>query len=204
MSRGIRLYYYPREIVKHIKRERNSYKKSILEDKGDTCFIAHRGLSAFHRENSVAAFKAAAESTFYGIETDIHVTKDGKYIVIHDDFTGRVAEQNVTVEETNFDDIRAIKLKVKNGEDTPEARTIPSLEEYINVCKEGHKVAVLELKNHFEPNNIQEIVDIITDLCYIDNMIFISFDLPNCLELKKINSGLNVQYLTTKYNKKLL
>lgn len=46
--------------------------------------IAHRGLSGLERENTCAAFVAAGNRSYYGIETDIHRTKDGKYIVYHD------------------------------------------------------------------------------------------------------------------------
>ena len=204
MSTHIRFRYLPKELVEYIRRERNVYEPLELEEKKNTVFIAHRGYSAFHRENSVASFRAAAEKSFFGIETDVHVTKDGKYIIIHDDITGRVAEKNMAVEETDFDTLRAIPLKVKNGEDTPEARTIPSLEEYINICKDYNKIAVLELKNHFEPACIKEIVEIIKKIGYLDNLIFISFDLPNLQEIKKIDENIKAQYLTTLYNNKLL
>ena len=204
MSTHIRFRYLPKELVEYIKREKNEYVPLELEDKKNTVFIAHRGYSAFHRENSVASFRAAGEKSFYGIETDVHVTKDGKYIIIHDDITGRVAEKNMPVEETDFDILRTIPLRIKNGEDTPEARTIPSLEEYIKVCKEYNKIAVLELKNHFEPECIKQIVDIIKEIDYLDNLIFISFDLPNLQEIKKIDENIKAQYLTTLYNAKLL
>ena len=45
-----------------------------------TKMIAHRGLSGMETENTSAAFEAACECSYYGIETDVHVTKDGKYI----------------------------------------------------------------------------------------------------------------------------
>lgn len=204
MSKHIRFRYLPKEVVEFIRREKNEYVPLQLEEKKNTLFIAHRGYSAFHRENSVASFRAAAEMSFFGIETDVHVTLDGKYVIIHDEITGRVAEKNINVEESNWEDVRAIPLRIKNGEDTEEARTIPSLEEYIKVCKDYNKIAVLELKNHFEPKCVQEIVDIIKGMDYLDNMIFISFDLPNLQELKRIDSNIKAQYLTTIYNAKLL
>ena len=44
--------------------------------------IAHRGVSAMETENSNAAFVAAGNRTYWGIETDVHRTKDGKFIII--------------------------------------------------------------------------------------------------------------------------
>lgn len=46
--------------------------------------IAHRGLSGLERENTYPAFVAAGNRSYFGIETDIHKTKDGKFIIIHD------------------------------------------------------------------------------------------------------------------------
>ena len=39
--------------------------------------IAHRGVSGLERENTNAAFIAAGNRSYYGIETDVHRTKDG-------------------------------------------------------------------------------------------------------------------------------
>ena len=45
---------------------------------------AHRGSSGTHPENTIAAFKAAAKLPIYGVELDVHLTKDGELVVIHD------------------------------------------------------------------------------------------------------------------------
>ena len=64
---------------------------TIKFDKKDTLIIAHRGLSGIEKENTNAAFVAAGNRSYYGIETDVHKTLDGRYVVFHDDTTGRVA-----------------------------------------------------------------------------------------------------------------
>ena len=50
--------------------------------------IAHRGVSGLERENTCAAFVAAGNRGYFGIETDVHLTADGQYVIIHDDTTG--------------------------------------------------------------------------------------------------------------------
>ena len=42
--------------------------------------IAHRGLSGLEKENTCPAFVAAANRSYFGIETDVHMTKDGKFV----------------------------------------------------------------------------------------------------------------------------
>ena len=46
--------------------------------------IAHRGKHDKYFENTLNAFKEAAKGDFYGIETDIHLTKDNYWVVHHD------------------------------------------------------------------------------------------------------------------------
>ncbi len=58
-----------------------------IADKNHCRMIAHRGLSYIECENSMPSFVAAANRSYFGIETDVHVTSDGKYVIIHDDST---------------------------------------------------------------------------------------------------------------------
>ena len=53
--------------------------------------IAHRGLSAIECENTNAAFIAAGNRSYFGIETDVHVTADKRFVIIHDDTMKRVS-----------------------------------------------------------------------------------------------------------------
>ena len=71
-----------------------------ITDKGTTKMIAHRGASGLERENTLPAFIAAGNRSYFGAECDIHVKKDGKYVVYHDDETGRLCDKNVVIEET--------------------------------------------------------------------------------------------------------
>ncbi|MBO4432852.1 MAG: hypothetical protein J5852_04900, partial [Clostridia bacterium] len=93
----------------------------------NTKMIAHRGLSGLHVENTVGAFKAAGKASYYGIETDVHVTLDGKFIVFHDDTTKRLSPINVNVEKTNYSVLRMIPVKFHR---------MPNLKEYIECCKD--------------------------------------------------------------------
>ena len=69
---------------------------------GNTKMIAHRGLSGLYVENTLGAFKAAGKSGYYGIESDVHVTLDGKFIIFHDNTTKRLSPIKVNVEKTNY------------------------------------------------------------------------------------------------------
>ena len=80
-----------------------------VEDKGNIRMIAHRGVSGLELENTCPAFVAAGVKSYYGIETDVHVTADGKIIVFHDDNLKRLTGIDKVVEECTFDELRAIR-----------------------------------------------------------------------------------------------
>ena len=158
--------------------------------------VAHRGVSGLETENTCAAFVAAGNRSYYGIETDVHKTADGKYVVFHDDTTGRLAEVNVTIEKTDYDTLRKMPLRQKDGNFGRSDLRIANLQEYIGICKNYEKIAVLELKNHFEKADVIEIGKIIERLGYLDSVTFISFDFENLVYVKEIYPNQPVQYLT--------
>ena len=162
---------------------------------GGVKMIAHRGLSGLETENTCSAFVAAGNRTYFGIETDVHRTRDGKYIIIHDDRTGRVADQDLPVEDTDFSVLRALRLKDRDGDDARGDLILPTLEEYIRVCRRYEKTAVLELKNHMEPDDIANIIETVQGENHLQKTIFISFDLPNLICLRSMSPRQKAQYL---------
>ena len=74
---------------------------TILIDKKGCKMIAHRGVSGLEKENTCAAFVAAGVKSYYGIETDVHVTADGKYFIFHDDNMKNIAGVDIDIEKSN-------------------------------------------------------------------------------------------------------
>ena len=169
-----------------------------IECKGNTRMVAHRGASALERENTNAAFLAAANRSYFGIETDVHRTADGGFVLIHDDRTGRVCATDVPVEGSTLADLRALKLYDTHGLDTRGDLVIPVLEEYAVICRDYGKVAVLELKNAFSPEDIAKIVAVLGEQRVLEQTLFISFDLQNLILLRKLLPDHPVQFLTGK------
>lgn len=169
-------------------------------DSKNTKVVAHRGLSGIEKENTNVAFIAAGNRSYYGIETDVHRTLDGKFVCIHDDTTGRVAIDDMSVEGTSFDTLRRIILADTDGKKGREELKIPTLKEYIATCKRYEKVAVLELKNDFEKEDIEKICEEINELEYLNSVIFISFSFDNLVKVREIYPEQTVQFLTAEYS----
>lgn len=157
-------------------------------------FIAHRGLSGLYPENTVAAFKAAAaRKSYFGIETDVYATKDGRYVISHDVNTVRMTGEEHLIYETDFDTLRALRIFEKDGAHGNEK--IPTLEEYIDACVEGDKYSILELKLHFTEEQLREIIDIIDKKGHLSKTIFISFFYDQCELVKKVSPSSHCQAL---------
>ena len=157
--------------------------------------VAHRGLSGLEPENTCAAFIAAGNRSYFGIETDVHRTADGQYIIIHDDNTRRVALQDMVVEETDYATLRGLRVCDMDGQKGRNDLVLPSLREYVQLCRKYEKTSVLELKNHFEPADIDAILHIVRSEGWLDNTIFISFDLPNMLAIRERLPSQKCQFL---------
>ncbi len=177
---------------------------TIKINAGKTLMVAHRGVSGIEKENTHAAFVAAGNRSHYGIETDVHRTLDGKYVCFHDDTTGRVAIDNLVVEKSTFDTLRNLLLTDVDGKKGRTDLRIPTLQEYIQICKKYDKVAVLELKNHFPEEDVIRIIEIIQQEGYLSNVIFISFDFENMLTIRRLLPKQRAQYLTVKYSEELV
>ena len=165
-------------------------------NKGNIKMIAHRGVSGLEMENTCPAFLVAGVKSYYGIETDVHVTKDGKYILFHDNTLTRILGVDKVVEESMFDELRAYRMKDLDGVTERADLFLPSLEEYIAICKKYNKVAVLELKNPTEETHIYRIAEIIREKGWLDKTTFISFIGNNLVALRKKYANVQAQFLT--------
>lgn len=74
--------------------------------------FAHRGLHSVDKtvpENSLPAFAAAAEHG-YGVELDVHITKDGRLVVFHDDDLSRICGVEGKIEDMTYDELCELRL----------------------------------------------------------------------------------------------
>ena len=166
--------------------------------------VAHRGVSSLERENSIAAFVAAGNRSYFGIETDVHKTRDGAFVILHDKTTGRVSPIDINVEECSSEEIAAVRLYGYDGQ-TPRADLcLPSLSDYIAICRRYDKTAVLELKSDFTVDELRRMCEEIEAQDYLARVTFISFIFENLRRLREIRPEQPVQYLRSDANKEEL
>ncbi|MGF2943355.1 glycerophosphodiester phosphodiesterase family protein, partial [Enterococcus xiangfangensis] len=111
-------------------------------------WIAHRGNNTEYPENSLPAFQASHRH--WGIETDIQVTSDGKWVVMHDATVDRTTNGTGTVASKTLAQFRALRIDTgaNLGTLSDAEKTPPTLEEYLLICKQLNKVPVIEIKTY--------------------------------------------------------
>lgn len=110
-------------------------KRPLKEPAG---LYAHRGLWNGERpENSLSAFRAAAEQGF-GMEMDVHLTKDGQTVVFHDDNLRRMCGTDRELTECTLAELKELRLKGTE-------ERIPTFDEFLETV-DGKVPLIVEIK----------------------------------------------------------
>ena len=141
--------------------------------------IIHRGIvSKSYKENCLESFRASFKKRF-GIETDIHSTRDKKFVCFHDFTLKRIFKISKSIKNINYEDLK--KIKNKNFE-------IPQLKEVLKISKNKFPVFI-EIKPLF---NKKLLSNLIKETRGFKKCTFISFKHENIYNLLKLNSKLSV------------
>lgn len=106
--------------------------------------VGHRGCN-IGVENTIEAFANGVDIYHYdGLECDVRVTADGKYVISHDEFTTRVGG-NLMVSDATLAELQAEQYVQQRGDSTYTGH-ICTVEEFLDLCIEKNVIPVLELK----------------------------------------------------------
>ena len=168
--------------------------KQTANELKDVHFFAHRGLHDKPRipENSLAAFSRAKENGL-GSELDVHLCKDGKLIVMHDESLKRTCSRDLMICELTADELKGIFL-----EGTEEK--IPLLSEVLALYS-GDYPLIIELKPY--RGNHKELTDAAVKMLrtYNGRYCIESFDPRVLLRLKKTAPHIVRGQLSARLNK---
>lgn len=170
-------------------------RDSIKIDSGKTRMIAHRGLSALEQENTCPAFVAAGVKSYWGIETDVHITRDGKYILSHDGNLLRTGGVDIAIEETDFETIRSVPLFDKDGKSRRTDLFPATLDDYVQICSKYGKQSVLELKGVFPEKHIAGVVETFRSCGMYGSLTLISFHEENIIAARRLYADLDIEFL---------
>ena len=173
-----------------------------------TRMVAHAGLMGMETANTCAGFIAAGNRSYWGIECDVRKARDG-IAVIHNPTTAGISPVEISIADSTMEELQGIQLYdcpffydmekfglTPGGTKTRVDLRIPSLEEYIRLCKRYGKICVAELKHPMDAETIAYVASVFKALEYTDGVVFISFYWENLTEIRKHLPDCPVQFLT--------
>ncbi len=142
--------------------------------------LIHRGIiNKKYKENLLKSFKKSFEKG-YGIETDIHVTKDHKFVCYHDFTLNRIFKKKESIKNLNYQKIKEISHK-KN-------KHVPLLEDLLKISKNKYYL-LIEIKPYFSKKLLQKLIK---ETSKYSKCVFISFKHQNIFNLLKLNKNTKV------------
>ena len=156
--------------------------------------IGHRGYSKRYPENTMLAFEKAIDGNFDGIETDVHLTKDNRLVLIHDEKINRTSNGKGFVKDYTYEQLCEFNFNYKFKDINVK---IPLLEELLDYCVDKDVIINIELKTdkiHYQ--NIEQMTyDLVKEKGLLNKVVFSSFYLESLLKLREIDETLYLGYL---------
>ncbi len=151
--------------------------------------IAHRGASGHAPENTLSAFKKAVALGATFIETDLQLSRDARFVAIHDATLNRTTNGQGAVHDMALAELRRLDAGSWFGSEYAGER-IPTLEEILAFSKKNDVVFYLELKPGGSWGGEQTLIGALRASGEIPRSIVISFDAATVLNLRKIEPTL--------------
>src|SRR5690348_3362964 len=151
--------------------------------------IGHRGASGHAPENTLAAFRKAISLGAAFIETDLQLSRDARFVAIHDDTVDRTTGVHASVHDLTLAELGRLDAGSWFGSEFAGER-IPTLEEILQFSKKHDVVFYLELKPSGSWGGEHALIGALRESGEIPRVVVISFD-PDILEsLRKIEPTL--------------
>ncbi len=151
--------------------------------------IAHRGASGNAPENTLAAFRKAIALGASFIETDLQLSRDARFVAIHDATVNRTTNGQGAVHDMTLADLRKLDAGSWFGSEFSGER-IPTLEEILEFSKKNDVVFYLEIKPGGSWGGEHAMISSLRESGEIPRTVVISFDPSIVLSLRKIEPTL--------------
>lgn len=159
--------------------------------------VAHRGIVTEAPENTMAAFKAAAEKGFWGIEFDVQSTKDHQFIVMHDSDLARMTNGTGYVKDYKRWELRRYRIDSGTNLEKLPIQRIPDLPEVLKLCQSYNVTPVIELKE-VQLMELPYLIELLQKYEMEDKVVIISFKLELLEWLRNHSEQLQLQWIEKK------
>ena len=144
---------------------------------------AHRGFSGEFPENTMLAFRKAYETGCEGIELDVHLSKDGHLVVIHDEQVDRTTNATGFVRDFTLSELASINAGPENV-----FEGIPSFEEYCIWVQDLNLITNIEIKTnrYYYPGIEEKVIKMVQKYHLEKKVLFSSFNHASLWKVKTL------------------
>jgi len=156
--------------------------------------VAHRGASGHAPENTIAAFERAVELGAQFIETDLHLTRDARFVAIHDPTLNRTTNGSGVVRDATLAELSRLDAGVWFDRQFIGQR-IPSLEDVLEFARKHDVVFYLEIKYEAAWGMHHALVAALQGGEAAARTVVLSFDPSTVASLRKLDTSMMVGLL---------
>ena len=156
--------------------------------------VNHRGYSTVAPENTLAAYRLSKQKGFEYVECDVQFTADNVPVLLHDGNVDRTSNGTGHINTLRFEEVRALDFGSWMSEDYA-GEKIPSLEEFIKLCRNLGLHPYIELKG-LSVAQVQVVIDTVKRCGMRDKVTYISFYENTLNAIKSYDSSARLGYVT--------
>lgn len=155
----------------------------------------HRGASGHAPENTLEAFRLAMEMGADGFELDVHLSKDGELVVIHDETVDRTTDGTGFVRDLTLAQLK--KLDASNGMTPYQGARIPTLGEVFDLVQNTRHIVNVEIKTDewFYPQIEEKCLALASEKGVEDRIIYSSFNHHTLLKMRQLKPDVKLGML---------
>jgi glycerophosphoryl diester phosphodiesterase len=146
--------------------------------------VGHRGAAGYAPENTIPSFRKAIELGVDAVELDVHMSRDGRIVVIHDDTLDRTTDGTGSVHDRTLAELKKLDAGLKFGRRWRGTR-IPTLEEVFD------EVGVFEYRIEVKRGGKvyrgmeRKLLECVREYGLLDRVVFTSFDYDALERMKR-------------------
>jgi glycerophosphoryl diester phosphodiesterase len=167
--------------------ERLPLRRRLEQERGRVWVVGHRGAMGHCPENTLASFERGLALGADWIELDVHLSRDGALVVIHDETVDRTTDGHGPVRDLTLAQLKSLDA---GGWFAPEyaGQRIPTLDEVLAWARQRNTTVDIEIKNApvYYAGIEAAVVDAVRRNDMIDQVIVISFDHTTVKQVKAL------------------
>jgi glycerophosphoryl diester phosphodiesterase len=149
----------------------------LRDERGRVWVVGHRGAMGYRPENTLASFEHALQLGADWVECDVHLSRDGTPVVIHDETVDRTTSGHGLVRDHTLAELKQLDA---GGWFSPAYadQRVPTLTELLDWARQRDTVVDIEIKNAplYYDNIEDKVVDALRATRMAQQAIVISFD----------------------------